>query len=102
MSNEEMNSIHEDISSLHENLGEIRTDVRWLVDMHKHNEVKLENSKLHRVYMILGATPIIISLLLITATYVKDIDILCLLHKDQMQIYKDSKDNPYTLMKTLH
>lgn len=81
------------IVEIHKAIGEISTDIKWIVQSRKEDLERIykynDNKRSFRTYLAVIGVPILLSAAFFMAHMTKNVDILCALHKPQMEIFSN-------------
>ena len=96
------------IVEIHKTIGEMSTDIKWIVQSRKEDLERIykynDNKRTFRTYLAVIGIPILLSAAFFMAHMTKNVDILCALHKPQMEIFENGgtvqdKYSPIELLK---
>ena len=80
--------IREEVTGITGKIEQVATDVKWLVEVRKEELIDKKDKKSRTLWVIAIAIPIFVSLGVFSAGMVKNVEILCALHKPQIEMFK--------------
>jgi hypothetical protein len=80
--------IREEVTGITGKLEQVATDVKWLVEVRKEELSDKKDKKSRLLWLTAIIIPVIVSVGIFSAGMVKNIEILCALHKPQIELFR--------------
>ena len=80
--------IREEVTGITGKLEQVATDVKWLVEVRKEELSDKKDKKSRLMWLTAIIIPVVVSLGIFSAGMIKNVEILCALHKPQIELFR--------------